>query len=196
MDSWKNRIAEHPVDPEFIERVSTRAFDPIKAIDHNTLMSCFEAARWAPSSFNNQPWRYVYAHKGSKAFETMMSCLVDFNKMWCQNAAVLVIICSRSQFTHNNKDCMTASLDTGASYMSLCFQAAKLGIKSHAMEGIFRDKIKELFSIPEGFKVEAMLALGYQGQIDNLPEELKDKEVPTQRKPLKDTVSEANFTFN
>lgn len=195
MDHWKNRIAENSVSPEFLERVSTRAFDPNKDIHDDSLLSCFEAARWAPSSYNNQPWRYVYSKRGSSTFTKMLECLVDFNKQWCKNASVLVIICSKTHFSHNNKPSPTASLDTGSSYMSLVLQAQKLGICSHAMEGIYRDKIKETFNIPDDFKIEAMLAMGYQGMPGVLSKELQDKETPSTRKSLKEIVSCDHFNF-
>lgn len=195
MDFWKNRVAEHDVSPEFIERVSTRAFDPNKEIDDKTLLSCFEAARWAPSSYNNQPWRYVYAKRGSQTFAKMLDCLVDFNKQWCKNASVLVIICSKTHFTHNNKPSLTCSLDTGASYMSLVLQAQKLDVASHAMEGIYRDKIKEFFQIPDEYKIEAMLALGYKGSLGILTKELQEKETPSTRKKMSEIVSKDVFNF-
>jgi nitroreductase len=195
MEKWKNRVAEYPCDKEFISRVSTRAFDENKQIEHDTLMSCFEAARWAPSSYNNQPWRYCFAKKGSKTYQTIYNTLVEFNQMWCKNVQVLIVICSRKHFSHNNQIAATSSLDTGSSYMSFSLEAHKRGLATHAMEGFNKDKLRNVMNIPDMYNIEAILAVGYPGDISILPKEVQDKETPTARKALKEIVSEDHFIF-
>jgi nitroreductase len=196
MEKWKNRLAEFPCDPEFLTRISSRAFDEHKPLDKSTLMSCFEAARWAPSSYNNQPWRYVYAYRGSKSYELIGNTLVDFNKLWALKASVLVVVISRTLFSHNNKPSSTASLDTGASYMSFSLEAHKRGLMTHAMEGFNHDELRQALHIPEIFKVECLLAVGHPGNIESLSAELKEKESPTQRRSLKEMVFEDHFHIN
>jgi nitroreductase len=195
MEKWKNRLAENPVDPEFIARVSTRAFDPNKSIDQKILASCFEAARWAPSCYNNQPWRYLWAKKGSATYQAITDSMIEFNRIWCKNVPILVVICTRKAFIKNAKPSVTASLDTGASYMSLVLQAHKYDLATHAMDGFDREKLRKSLSIPDVYHLEALLALGYPGPLNVIPEEIQSKETPTERMPLSQIVSENDFHF-
>lgn len=103
MEAFKNRVTEYPCDVQFLKRISTRAFDSKKQISDDVLMSCFEAARWAPSSYNNQPWRYVYARIGSDSYNLIFSSLIEFNQQWCKNVPILIVITSRQEFEMNQK---------------------------------------------------------------------------------------------
>lgn len=195
MDKWKNRIVEFPCDNEFLSRVSTRAFDLNKDVSYETLMSCFEAAKWAPSSFNGQPWRYVYARSGSKSYNLITDCLIEFNKSWCKFVPIIVIVCSRKRFLHNDKPSPTASLDTGASYMSFVLEAHKRGLATHAMAGFDVEKLRQAFEIPDSYTIEALLACGYPAPASILPIALQEKETPSQRLKLEEFVSEGVFKF-
>lgn len=196
MENWKTRVVEHPCHQEFVSRMSPRAFDPSKTVDETDLMSCFEAARWAPSSYNNQPWRYVFARKGSQSYQLMTESLVEFNKMWCKNAPILVLICSCKYFVHNHKPSATASLDTGASYMSFILEAHKRGIITHTMEGFDKQLLSKSMNISENYTVEALMAVGYLGSLQLLPPELQAKETPSTRRALSEMVCENTFCFS
>ena len=196
MEKWKNRVAEYPVDAEFISRVSTRAFDAHKPVSKETLMSCFEAARWAPSSYNNQPWRYVWAEKGSRTYKLMTDTMVEFNRMWCKDVSILLVICTRKAFMDKDTPTTTGSLDTGSSYMSFVLQAHKLGLATHAMAGFDNDKLREAMNIPDIYNIEALLAVGYPGKTDHLPKEMLEREKPTDRRSLDQIVNENTFIYN
>jgi len=195
INQYQNRKTQVPVSDVFLKRSSSRAFDSTKTIPDDVLMGCFEAARFAPSSYNNQPWRYLYAKKGSEAFEKILSTLIDFNKAWAKDSQVLIVVCAKTVFEHNQKVSSTASLDTGSSYMSFCIEAYHHGLITHPMEGFSKKALSELFSIKAPFEIQCVLACGYKGDIKKLSQELQDKEALTQRKELKEIVSEGVFDF-
>lgn len=158
------------------------------------LMPLFEAARWAPSSFNNQPWRFVVAlSKEDK--EKFMDFLVDFNKQWCKNAAALVVIISSSVFDYNNQPSVTHSLDTGAAWMSLALEGARRGYVIHGMEGFDYDKVRKVLKIPQKYTIEAMCAIGKLAEPSVLPKEIAEKEKPSTRKPLTEIMSWGEFRW-
>lgn len=194
MTKFENRESTYPIQFSLLSRVSTRAFSE-ERLSEAELMELFEAARWAPSSYNNQPWRFVYARRGEPEWDTLFNALVDFNKSWCKNADTLVAIISRQNFEHNGKPAVTASLDTGAAWMSLAFEAHARDMVAHGMEGFDYEALKKALKIPDGFKVEAMAAIGKVGDKESLPQPLKDKETPSTRKALKDFVAKGNFPF-
>ena len=158
-------------------------------------MTLFEAARWAPSSYNNQPWRFVYARRGDKEWEIFFNVLIDFNKTWCKRADTLILVVSKNNFENNNKPSATARFDTGSAWMSLALEAHTRNLIAHGMQGFNYEAIKKDLNIPEGFTVEAMIAIGKQGDKNDLPEDIRAKEVPSTRKSLKDIVSKGNFPF-
>lgn len=196
MERWQNRITQFPCDEIFLTRRSTRAFDLEKKIDHDELMSCFEAARWAPSSYNSQPWRYVYAEKGSLAYNNMVESMVEFNKQWASHAQYLILICSRTKMRHNDAYARTHSLDAGSSYIQFILEAHQRGIACHPMDGFSHEKIRAFFNIPEIYQIEALVACGKPGDISLLPAALKEKEIPTERLKIEEFVSSENFRFN
>ena len=191
------RQSEHPVEPLFLERWSPRAFTG-EEIPQAELNSIFEAARWAPSSFNSQPWRFLYARRGTPAFDTFLSLLVPFNQQWAQNAAVLVFVVSARSFvrpgTSEPVPARSHSFDAGAAWANLALQATKLGWHAHGMGGIDRAKLMDALGIPDGFRVEAAAAIGKIAPKDILPEDLMKREVPSTRKPVAEFVSEGRFT--
>jgi nitroreductase len=194
MTQFLNRISTYPILPLFLSRTSSRAFSQ-ERLDQEDLMALFEAARWAPSSYNNQPWRFVYARKGEKEWDTFLNFLVGANKEWCKDADTLVVILSKNNFEYNNKPSITARLDTGSAWMSLALEAHARDIVAHGMQGFDYDSVKSTLNIPDSFTVEAMIAIGKQGDKDALPEELRKKETPSLRKPLNEIVSRGEFTF-
>lgn len=194
MTKFMNRESSHDILPLILSRVSFRAFSD-ERLTEEELMSLFEAARWAPSSYNNQPWRFVYARRGDKDWNALYDVLIDFNKTWTKNADTLVVVVSKNNFEHNNKPTRTAQFDTGAAWMSLALEAHARNIITHGMQGFNYEAIKKNLQIPDGFTVEAMIAIGKPGNKENLPPDIRDKEVPSTRKPLNEIVSKGSFPF-
>lgn len=186
-----SRTTEYPINDIFLERYSPRAISGEK-ISQEELMTLFEAARWAPSSKNIQPWRFIYAHNGSPYFEKFFSFLIEFNQDWCKNASVLVVTLSKKT-ENDGKPSPTHSFDTGSAWENLALQASQMGIIAHGMGGIHREKIIEELSIPEDYSVEMMIAIGRPGKIEDLPEKLREREKPSTRKNLKEFVFEGTF---
>ncbi|MCB0220123.1 MAG: nitroreductase family protein [Chrysiogenetes bacterium] len=192
-----NRETQAPVDAQFVERWSPRAFDgkPVSARD---IESLFEAARWAPSSYNEQPWHFLYAAEGQSSAEELerfRSLLLDGNRAWAGRAPVLIFILARRHFDHNGKENRTHLFDTGLGAMSLILQAEKLGLHSHAMGGIHLERVYEELNVPKDrYEVICALAVGYRGDAETLPEELRAKEKPSDRKPLAEVALRGAFT--
>lgn len=187
-----NRKPEYDINPLILGRWSPRAMTGEELSDEE-LMSLFEAAKWAPSSYNGQPWRFIYARKGTEHWDKLFNLLVDFNQQWAQNAAALIVIISRKTFERNGKPAKTHSFDTGAAWENLALEAASRGLVAHGMSGFDYEKARRVLNIPENFSVEAMCAVGKRAGKEVLPKSLQDGEVPNQRKPLKDIVMEGKF---
>lgn len=188
------RKAEYPIDPLFLERWSPRAFSGEPLTDKE-ILSLFEAARWAPSAYNNQPWRFLYAVRGTKEWDSFMDLLVEFNQSWAKNTAVLVVILSRKNFEHNGKPSVTHSFDTGAAWAGLALQAHLKGWAAHGMQGFDYEKARQVLNVPEDYDVEAMAAVGKLGRKEDLPEELGKREVPSTRKTVKEIARQGKFSF-
>jgi nitroreductase len=186
------RHPDHPVDPLFPGRWSPRSMDG-SHVDRPTLMTLFEAARWSPSCNNAQPWRFIYAPRGSEAWPGFLDLLTPRNKLWCAQAGALVVIASRNDFEHNGKPNKTHSFDAGAAWMSLALQASLLGLIAHGMAGFDYGRAIEAVGLPDGYSVEAMCAIGRPAPAENLPEDLRGQEKPNGRKPVTETVFEGKF---
>lgn len=191
-DIKKFRKPENKVDDLFIQRWSPRAFSSEEIKDED-LMSLFEAAKWAPSSYNNQHWRFIYAKRNTKYWAKFMNLMIEFNQSWAKNASVLVVIVSKKTFDHNNEQSITHSFDTGAAWMSLALQATIKGYITHGMQGFDYDKARKELGVPEEYNVEAMIAIGKQGKKEDLPKEMQEKEAPSDRKKIADIVMEGKF---
>ena len=188
----KVRKPSTPISPLFYTRWSPRAMQG--KLTRKQLLPLFEAARWAPSSFNGQPWRFVVAIS-KKDKEKFMDFLVDVNKQWSKNAAALVVIVSLSVFEYNGKPARTHSLDTGSSWMSLALEGARRGYVVHGMEGFDYDKVRKQLKIPKKYKVEAMCAIGKLAKPSILPGEMAKREKPSKRKPLSQIISWGKFKW-
>lgn len=188
------RIADYPVSQLFLDRWSPRAMSG-EAIPPNELMVLFEAARWAPSSNNNQPWRILYAHRDSAHWPTFLNLLLESNQVWAQHAAALLLFISKQSFDYNGKPAITHSFDCGAAWENLALQGMLSGYVVHAMQGFSYTHAKSELHIPDGFQVEAMVAVGKPGRLDALPEELQKREFPSARKQLSEIVCEGAFKF-
>jgi nitroreductase len=187
-----DRKLEFETSEIFPKRWSPRAMSGEKLTD-SQLMTLFEAAKWAPSSFNNQPWRFVYAKKGTKYFDIFLDFLMDANKVWCKNSSVLVVLTSKTTFDYNNKPDPTHSISTGAAWQNLALQGSMIDLVIHGMAGFDYQKAKSTLKIPDSYKVEMMIAIGKKGPISTLPEELRKIEKPSQRKELSEIAFEGEF---
>lgn len=190
----EHRQADHPVDALFLDRWSPRAMSG-EEISREELMVLFEAARWAPSSYNNQPWRILYARRDSEEWPLFFGLLADSNKAWCRNAAALLLFVSKTTFDHNGKISRTHTYDCGAAWENLALQGFLNGYVVHGMQGFDYEAARTLLNIPDGFQVEAMAALGRPGAKESLPEELQKREAPNSRKGVEQTVCEGPFCF-
>ena len=185
------KLAEtlYPIHELLRERWSPRAFAD-RMVEPEKLRSLLEAARWAPSSFNEQPWSFIVATKEHPGeYERLLSCLVEGNIRWAQHAPVFMLSVAKLAFERNGKPNRHAFHDVGLAVENLVIQATALGLAVHQMAGFHVDKARELFSIPDGHEPVAALVLGFPGDPAGLPEELREREVaPRIRKPLESFV--------
>lgn len=192
IDPILHRDAAHGVAPLFVRRWSPRSMTG-EPVTREELLRLFEAARWAPSSSNEQPWRIIYATRDTPAFAAFFACLVEFNQLWCGNAAALLVFASRETNSKGEPN-RTHSFDTGSAWMSLALQASMMGLVAHGMAGYDAAKIGKAVALPPGHRVEAMVAIGRPGDVSVLPEGgIRDKERPNARKPLNEIAFDAAF---
>lgn len=181
------RETAHPIDPDILSRWSPRAFDG-SPLDAATLHTLFEAARWAPSAYNAQPWRFAYAVRGDAHWEAFVSALLPFNAAWAQGASALLFILSDTLISLPGKDepapSGTASFDTGAAWGFLALQATKLGRHTHAMAGFDHARAAEVTGASERFRFEAAVAIGRIGDPASLPDTLRAREIPSHRRAI------------
>lgn len=193
-DPRQHRKADHPILPIFIERWSPRAMSG-EPVSDAELMTLFEAARWAPSTYNAQEWRFLYAKRGTPQWQTHFNLLMDANKAWCKDAAALVVAVSANNFPHNGKPNPVHTIDTGMAFGNILLQAASMGLVGHGMAGFDKKKAAADLKIPDDHTVEAMMAIGRPGDPDQLPPELKERETPTGRKKVAEFACEGAFAF-
>ncbi len=193
-DPLRHRKADHPIFDLFLKRWSPRAMTGEPLTDAE-LSSLFEAARWAPSTYNEQEWRYLYAKNGSPHWPTFFGLLVEGNQVWCKNAAVLLVVLSKKTFTKNGKTNPVNSFDAGASFENIALQAAHMDLVCHGMQGFDYGRARAELEVPDDYDVEAMVALGRPGDPDQLPAEVKKMETPTGRKPIAEITCEGPFGF-
>jgi nitroreductase len=178
-----------PIEPLFAQRYSGVSFDPQRPLSREQLLALSEAARWSPSCFGDQPWRFLICDRSSNpaAWDKAFACLVEGNQGWCKDAPVLVIACCDTLLSRNDKPNAYGPYDTGAAAVSFSLQAAAMGIMTHQMGGFSADKARELFAIPERYTPLSMMAVGYQLPEARLPEALRGRELaPRTRNPLQD----------
>ncbi len=192
MSIYKFRKPEYMVDHLFLDRWSPRSMSDDE-ISEEVLYSLFEAARWAPSSGNNQPWRFLYARRNTDYWPVFFDLMTEQNKVWARNAAVLIVVISKRTFDYNEKPARTHSYDTGAAWENLALQGSLKGLVVHGMQGFDYDKAKNVLNIPDLFQVEAMIAVGMPGEKADLPDNLREREFPSPRKTLSEIVIEGKF---
>ncbi|MGG4047009.1 nitroreductase family protein [Paenibacillus favisporus] len=184
------RKSEYPVSPLFLNRWSTRAFSTRKVSDQD-LYTVLDAAHWAPSSYNDQPWRFIVA-KTEEQLSTFHSFLNEFNLTWASSAPVLIVVAS-DKLRENGDPNGAHAFDAGAAWASLAIQATILGLHTHAIGGFDRNKAREILNVPDHLELHAVIALGYLGDKSVLPEAIQQREVPNDRRPLNELVFEGKF---
>jgi nitroreductase len=195
LDHTANRQPDHPVAAQFTDRWSPRSFSD-RTLTEAEVMSLLEAARWAPSASNHQPWRFVWARRGEGAFDALHACLTGNNLVWTTKAAALIVVASKDTVLNREGAEVpnrTAGFDTGAAWMSLALQAHGMGMFAHAMGGFDKDKLAAAVALPAGHTLHCVVAVGEQGPAEALPEDLAAREKPSGRKPLADTAVHGRF---
>ncbi|PTQ07753.1 nitroreductase [Sphingomonas oleivorans] len=189
-----SRQPDHPVDPLFVDRWSPRSFSG-EPVPDAVLQSAFEAARWAPSASNAQPWRFVLARPGEPAWEDFISLLMPRNQLWAERASALILIVSALEVERRGEVVpnVSHSFDAGAAWANFAHQALLLGWHTHGIGGFDRAAARERLAIPNDFAVEAMIALGKRGDLAGLHADFHEAESPNGRRPLVETVFSGRF---
>lgn len=189
-----HRSADHEIEPLFVRRWSPRAMSG-ESLESEEIMRLFEAARWAPSTYNEQEWRFLYARRDGPHWNRFFDLLVEGNQAWCDRAALLGCVLSRRFFERNGKPNPVHEFDSGLAYMSLALQGSEMGLVVHGMQGFDYEAAREALAVPEDFAINAMFAVGRPGDPDALPESHRDLESPSDRKPLREILCEGRFDF-
>lgn len=190
------RTPDHSINEVFLNRWSPRAYDE-SAIAEEDLLAMFEAARWAPSAFNSQPWRFLYSRRGDRDWEQFLDLLIPWNRAWAQSASALVYILSdrlpmtdkagAPAFSH------THSYDTGAAWGYLALQATMMGYQAHGMSGVDFDRAQAELGIPNQYRIEAAAVVGRIGDAATLPDKLRARETPSGRKHVGEFAFRGRF---
>ena len=191
-DISKFRNKEHSINEIFVNRWSPRAMSG-ETLEKESLLELFEAARWAPSAFNSQSWRFVYALKETENWNNFFNLLNESNQSWAKNSAALIIIVSKKTFDYNDKPAPTHSFDTGAAWENLALQGSMSNLVVHGMSGFDYEKAAELVNATDKFQVEAMIAIGKPGKKEDLPEKVQEREFPSDRKKVKEFAFEGTL---
>jgi nitroreductase len=171
------------IHPMLAKRWSPRAFDAGRRVENDKLLTCLEAARWAPSCFGDEPWRFIVCNKENDAtgWEKLLACLSPKNQEWAKNAPVLMLACAATLF-RSGKPNRWGQYDTGQAAISLCLQAEELGLATHQMGGFDADAVRDAFNIPADFTPMAAMALGYQGAAEMLDEGFRTTELAERKR--------------
>jgi nitroreductase len=190
------RKANYPIGPLLLDRWSPRSMTG-EPLPDEELFPLFEAARWAPSSYNNQPWRFIVARRQNPdEFERFFGLLVPANQAWAKDAAALVAVVSRTRFDSNDKPSITHAFDAGAAWENLALEATRRELVAHGMEGFDYARAKSELLIPDDFEVHAMIAIGRRAPVEDLPEKYRAREHPGSRRPLREIVFEGAFGWS
>jgi nitroreductase len=194
INALEHRSPDHPIETLFVARWSPRAMsgEPLTDAELKTL---FEAARWAPSTYNEQEWRFLYARRDTPQWPTFFDLLVEGNQAWCKDAAVLCVVLAHKVFAKNGKPNPVHLFDTGCAFENLALQGTAMGLVVHGMQGFDYDRARLALSVPDDFAVAAMFAAGRPGPLSNLPEPMREREKPSDRKPVEEIICEGVFAF-
>lgn len=192
-------ITQTPIDETLANRWSGRAYDASKIVSQTQIVSLLEAARWAPSCFGDQPWRFIVWDKTSdaNAWQQAFNCLVPGNQSWVKDSPVLLLVCADTLFGHNQKPNRWAQYDTGAAAENLCLQASSIGLLAHQMGGFDADKARDVFAVPMQYVPMAMVSVGYAADIATLEGEILARETAQRkRKPLNELFFKGKWGIN
>ena len=189
----QSRHAAHAIDAIFTDRWSPRAMSGA-AISHDEMLLLFEAARWAPSSRNYQPWRMLYALRDTPHWPLFLGLLVEGNRLWAQRGGALVLFLSKKTFD-DGRPSVTHAFDTGAAWENFALQASERNLVAHGMQGFDYDRARSELKIPQDFQVNAMAVVGKPGDAQLLPESVRARERPNDRRPVSQSVREGPFSF-
>ena len=192
----KPALTQLPIAELIARRWSPRAIDPNRPVSREHVLALLEAARWAPSCFGDQPWRYLVWDRfcDPARWQQAFECLAEGNQGWVKNAPILLLSLAAPNFGHNDQPNRWAQHDTGAASENLCLQATALGLVAHQMGGFDPERAKATFAIPADHACMAMIAVGHPGPVDALPEALRERErAPRERKPLDRFVFEGGW---
>jgi nitroreductase len=183
----KPAITQVAINDTVANRWSGRAYNPEKMVSHDDLIALLESARWAPSCFGDQPWRFIVCNKNtdSQSWQQGFSCLAESNQLWAKDAPLLFVVCADSLFSHNLQPNRWAQYDTGAASENLCLQASSMGMMAHQMGGFNATAARIAFAIPDQFTLMAIISVGYPADSASLtPEVLSRETAARKRKPL------------
>ncbi|MBA3696432.1 MAG: nitroreductase family protein [Methylotenera sp.] len=192
----KPALTQVPIDPILANRWSGRAYDASKPVSHEQIIALLEAARWAPSCFGDQPWRFIVWDKQSdaEAWQKAFDCLAPSNQAWVTDTPVLMLVCADTLFNHNQQPNRWGQYDTGAAAENVCLQASSMGLMAHQMGGFNADKAREVFAIPTQYIPMAMLCVGYAADINTVTGDALDRETSARtRRPLNELFFAGNW---
>ena len=183
----KPAVTQVPIDATIANRWSGRAYDAARAVPRDDVIALLEAARWAPSCYGDQPWRFMIwnRHEDAAGWQRAFDTLAPGNQAWVKDAPLLVLVAADSLFKHNGQPNRWSQYDTGAAALNLCLQAASAGMMAHQMGGFDADKLRAAFAVPQQFSLMAMVSVGYPAEISTLSGEVLERETaPRTRRPL------------
>lgn len=192
----KTATTQTPINATIANRWSGRAYDADKAVSQQQIVALLEAARWAPSCYGDQPWRFIVWNKHSQhtAWQRAFDCLSEGNQTWAKNAPVLLLVCADTLFHHNGQPNRWAQYDTGAAAENLCLQASSMGLMAHQMGGFNAEIIHAQFSIPAQYTPMAMISIGCPADISTVTGEAFTREMaPRQRRALKELFFDSHW---
>lgn len=191
----RERQPDHPIVPLLYARWSPRAMTG-EEISKEEFCSLLEAARWAPSTYNEQEWRYLYAHRKTSEWSLFFDVLMEANQTWCKNASTLIAIVGKDNLSKGaQKENPVRSFDCGASFQNMALQGVEMGLVVHGMAGFDAAKLAENLRVPGDYSVEAMVSIGRPAPAATLPSELAERENPSHRKPIEEFMCEGKFRW-
>lgn len=166
-----------------------------EGITDEEMLTLFEAARWAPSTYNEQEWRFLYARRETPQWPLFFDLLAEGNQAWCKNAAMLVLIVAHKVFSKNGKPNPVHLFDCGSAFENLCLQGTVMGLVVHGMSGFDYEKAPGALGLPTDYAPAAMFAVGRPGDPGQLPEQMRQIETPSGRRPVRESICEGKFSF-
>ena len=188
------RKPDHPVEALIVARWSPRAMSG-EPLSDEEMLTLFEAARWAPSTYNEQEWRFLYARRDTPQWPLFFDLLVEGNRAWCHRAALLVVILAHKVFSKTGKPNPVHLFDCGSAFENLALQGTAMGVVVHGMQGFDYDKARTALNVPDDYAVAAMFAAGWPGDPADLPQQLREREKPSDRKPVEQIICDGPFAF-